>query len=95
MIWGSLVDAVFFLVPVCPSLVWCGAFPGSRTVAQSTTIRFVCFEGPGGRRCQVFDEANRLHRALEDTGIKFDCVASDILGACGRAMLDALVAVGL
>jgi GT2 family glycosyltransferase len=43
----------------------------------------------------VFDEANRLHKALEDTGIKFDCVASDILGACGRAMLDALVAVGL
>jgi len=29
---------------------------------------------------------------LEDTGIKLDCVASDILGASGRAMLDALVA---
>jgi len=28
---------------------------------------------------------------LEDTGIKLDCVASDILGASGRAMLDALV----
>jgi transposase len=37
-------------------------------------------------------EANRLHKALEDTGIKLDCVASDILGASGRAMLDALVA---
>jgi transposase len=37
------------------------------------------------------DEANRLHKALEDTGIKLDCVASDILGASGRAMLDALV----
>ncbi len=36
-------------------------------------------------------EANRLHKALEDTGIKLDCVASDILGASGRAMLDALV----
>ena len=35
-------------------------------------------------------EANRLHKALEDTGIKLDCVASDILGASGRAMLDAL-----
>ncbi len=37
-------------------------------------------------------EANRLHKALEDTGIKLDCVASDILGASGRALLDALVA---
>ena len=37
------------------------------------------------------DEANRLHKALEDTGIKLDCVASDILGASGRAMLDALI----
>src|SRR5580700_4601961 len=37
-------------------------------------------------------EANRLHKLLEDTGIKLDCVASDILGKSGRAMLDALVA---
>jgi transposase len=37
-------------------------------------------------------EANRLHKALEDTGIKLDCVATDILGASGRAMLAALVA---
>jgi transposase len=37
-------------------------------------------------------EANRLHKALEDTGIKLDCVATDILGVSGRAMLDALVA---
>ncbi len=36
-------------------------------------------------------EANRLHKALEDTGIKLDCVATDILGASGRAMLDALI----
>jgi transposase len=36
-------------------------------------------------------EANRLHKALEDTGIKLDCVASDILGKSGRAMLDALI----
>ena len=36
-------------------------------------------------------EANRLHTALEDTGIKLDCVASDILGKSGRAMLDALI----
>src|SRR3954471_14208809 len=37
-------------------------------------------------------EAQRLHKALEDTNVKLDCVASDLLGASGRAMLDALVA---
>jgi transposase len=31
-----------------------------------------------------------LHKPLEDTGIKLDCVASDILGVSGGAMLDAL-----
>jgi transposase len=35
-------------------------------------------------------EANRLHKILEDTGIKLDCVATDILGKSGRDMLDAL-----
>jgi len=46
------------------------------------------------RKAQINDrsrEAGRLHKILEDTGIKLDCVASDILGASGRAMLDALV----
>jgi transposase len=37
-------------------------------------------------------EVNRLHKALEDAGIKLDCVASDILGKSGRDMLEALVA---
>jgi len=37
-------------------------------------------------------EANRLHKILEDAGIKLDCVATDILGVSGRAMLEALVA---
>jgi transposase len=36
-------------------------------------------------------EANRLHKILEDTGIKLDCVATDILGVSGRAMLEALI----
>ena len=36
-------------------------------------------------------EANRLHKALEDTGIKLGCVATNILGASGRAMLGALI----
>jgi transposase len=47
------------------------------------------------RKTQIAErqrEANRLHKALEDTGIKLDCVASDILGKSGRAMLDALIA---
>src|SRR3954471_4092803 len=37
-------------------------------------------------------EVNRLHKALEDAGIKLDTVASDIMGKSGRDMLDALVA---
>jgi transposase len=36
--------------------------------------------------------ANRLHKVLEDTGIKLASVATDILGVSGRAMLNALVA---
>jgi transposase len=46
------------------------------------------------RKTQIMErarEAGRLHKALEDTGVKLDCVASDILGVSGRAMLDALV----
>jgi transposase len=37
-------------------------------------------------------EANRLRKALEDSGIQLDCGASDILGVSGGAMLDALCA---
>ena len=47
------------------------------------------------RKAQISErqrEANRLHKAIEDTGIKLDCVITDILGISGRAMLDALVA---
>jgi hypothetical protein len=40
----------------------------------------------------MLGDTRRVLRALEDTGIKLDCVASDILGKSGRAMLDALVA---
>jgi transposase len=36
-------------------------------------------------------EANRLHKLLEDAGIKLASVATDVLGVSGRAMLDALV----
>jgi transposase len=46
------------------------------------------------RKTQINDrqrEAARLHKVLEDTGIKLGCVASDIMGKSGRDMLDALV----
>jgi transposase len=46
------------------------------------------------RKSQIRDrqrEMNRLHKVMQDTGIKLDCVASDLLGKSGRAMLDALV----
>lgn len=36
-------------------------------------------------------QANRLHKVLEDAGVKLACVASDVLGMSGRAMLEALV----
>jgi transposase len=37
-------------------------------------------------------ECQRIHKTLEDAGIKLDSVASDVLGVSGRAMLNALVA---
>ena len=36
-------------------------------------------------------EANRLQKLLEDAGIKLGCVASDVLGVSGRAMIEALI----
>jgi len=37
-------------------------------------------------------EVNRLHKVLEDAGIKLATVATDVLGVAGRAMLAALLA---
>jgi transposase len=37
-------------------------------------------------------QANRLHKVLEDAGVKLACVATDVLGVSGRAMLEALLA---
>jgi transposase len=45
-----------------------------------------------GDRARV---ANRIHKTLEDANIKLACVATDILGRSGRAILDALVAGNL
>src|SRR5262249_5202386 len=36
-------------------------------------------------------EVNRLHKVLEDAGIKLATVATDIVGVSGRTMLEALV----
>src|SRR5262245_30885607 len=36
--------------------------------------------------------ANRIHKVLEDANVKLASVASDVLGASGRAMLEALIA---
>jgi len=36
-------------------------------------------------------QANRLHKVLEDAGVKLSCVATDVLGVSGRAMLEALI----
>jgi transposase len=46
------------------------------------------------RKALIYDrtrQANRLHKTLEDAGIKLAAVASHILGASSRAMLEALV----
>jgi transposase len=47
------------------------------------------------RKAQIEErtrEAQRLEKVLQDAGIKLSSVASDVLGASGRAMLEALVA---
>ena len=47
------------------------------------------------RKAQIQDrsrEAARVHKMLEDAGIKLSSVATDIIGKSGRDMLDALVA---
>ena len=47
------------------------------------------------RKKQIEDrtqEVNRLHKVLEEAGLKLSTVLSDVLGKSGRAMLEALVA---
>src|SRR2546425_4263577 len=36
-------------------------------------------------------EVNRLHKVLEDAGVKLSSVATDVMGASGRAMFEALL----
>ena len=76
------------------------AVPAARGGAAAAQLRAAQADSPlrnftRYRKAQIKErqrEANRLHKALEDTGIKLDCVATDILGVSGRAMLDALCA---
>ncbi len=59
--------------------------PGEiRAVRELTRYRRTVIEERGR-------EAQRLDKVLQDAGIKLSSVASDILGASGRAMLQALV----
>jgi len=48
------------------------------------------------QRTQLIEErtaaANRIHKVLEDANIKLGSVATDVLGASGRDMLEALIA---
>src|SRR5436190_7428774 len=45
-----------------------GPSPGYRTVASSTTIRLVCFEGPAGRHLVVFDLGGAMETIFERVG---------------------------
>jgi transposase len=58
--------------------------PAIRELRDLTRYRTVLMQ----ERARV---ANRLHRVLEDAGIKLATVASNIVGVSGRAMLEALV----
>ena len=47
---------------------------------------------PRGKAARPERETLRSHNAIEDTGIKLGCDATDIMAKSRRAMLDALVA---
>src|SRR4051794_14698780 len=68
MIRGSSADAVLFLVPAPVISLVRGPSPGSRTVASSTIIRLVCFEGPGGRRVVRLASGGEMETIFERVG---------------------------
>jgi transposase len=46
------------------------------------------------RKALIYERSravNRLHKLLEDAGVKLSCVASDVMGVSGRAMMRALI----
>jgi transposase len=72
-------------VTACARVPGRGREPAQELAEFQTTVRgLLALIGERQR------EAHRIHTILQDTGIKLDCVASDILGASARAMLDAL-----
>jgi transposase len=47
------------------------------------------------RKALIYERSravNRLHKLLEDAGVKLACVATDVMGVSGRAMMRALIA---
>jgi hypothetical protein len=65
----------------------CGGASGRRPRSGNSGI------SPAYRQSLIEErtrEANRLHKLLEDTGIKLASVAPDMLGISGRAMLEVL-----
>lgn len=40
---------------------------------------------------EITQTKNRIHKVLEDANIQLDCVATDIFGVSGRAMLEAMI----
>jgi len=40
---------------------------------------------------EINQTKNRIHKVLEDANIQLDCVATDIFGVSGRAMLEAMI----
>src|SRR5256884_2380733 len=73
------------------------AMPGARAAAGQLRATGADSRAPrpDGHRKVLIQErtraANRLHKLLEDAGIKLASVATNILGVSGRAMLEALV----
>jgi transposase len=46
------------------------------------------------RKALIYERSraiNRLHKALEDAGVKLSCVATDVMGVSGRQMMRALI----
>ncbi len=46
------------------------------------------------RKALIYERSraiNRLHKLLEDAGVKLACVATDVMGVSGRAMMHALI----
>ncbi len=46
------------------------------------------------RKALIYERSravNRLHKLLEDAGVKLSCVATDVMGVSGRAMMRALI----